>query len=160
MKKGFTLVELLVVIAIIGILAAVIIVGLADARAKSRDSKRQADINTVASALANYYADHHAYPTFPPSCIPGGLPIECFRDNLMPTLKSEGYLSGTALSDPKNISPYQYRYVISDGGVGQEYLLTACLEKAGGSTGSGTNCSSSGSSSGPFYRLKNGEPSS
>ncbi len=59
---GFTLIELLVVIAIIGILATVSIVALNNARAKSRDAKRLADVKNIQTALAMYYTDKGQYP--------------------------------------------------------------------------------------------------
>ncbi len=61
-RQAFTLIELLVVIAIIGILATVSIVALNNARAKSRDAKRLADIKNIQTALALYYSDKEEYP--------------------------------------------------------------------------------------------------
>ena len=49
-KRAFTLIELLIVIAIIGILATVIIVSYMNAQVKSRDNKRRADVQAIASA--------------------------------------------------------------------------------------------------------------
>ncbi len=60
--NAFTLIELLVVIAIIGILATVSVVALNNARAKSRDAKRLADIKNIQTALAMYYNDKKEYP--------------------------------------------------------------------------------------------------
>ena len=62
-KKGFTLVELLVVISIIGLLSTIAIVSLGSARAKSRDTKRIADMKQVSTALEQYYSDQGGYPS-------------------------------------------------------------------------------------------------
>ncbi|MDD5527503.1 MAG: prepilin-type N-terminal cleavage/methylation domain-containing protein [Patescibacteria group bacterium] len=62
-SEGFTLVELLVVIAIIGLLSTLSIVALNNARQKSRDAVRAADIKQMMTALELYYSDTGAYPT-------------------------------------------------------------------------------------------------
>ena len=61
-KRGFTLIELLVVIAIIGILSAVVLASLNDARLKARDAKRISDIKQLQLALELYYDANGSYP--------------------------------------------------------------------------------------------------
>lgn len=61
-NQGFTLIELLVVIAIIGVLSTLAIVALGNARLKSRDSKRMADLKQISTALELYYSDNGCYP--------------------------------------------------------------------------------------------------
>ena len=62
-KKGFTLVELLVVISIIGVLATLVLLQLGQARSRSRDTKRIADMNQLRSAVELYFEDNNgSYP--------------------------------------------------------------------------------------------------
>jgi prepilin-type N-terminal cleavage/methylation domain-containing protein len=63
LNAGFTLIELLVVIAIIGLLASVVLVSLNSARAKSRDTKRRADLKQLQTALELYNDASNAYPS-------------------------------------------------------------------------------------------------
>jgi prepilin-type N-terminal cleavage/methylation domain-containing protein len=61
-KHGFTLIELLITIGIIGILLSMSLVAISGARVKSRDAKRVADLQTIASALEQHAL---AYPADP-----------------------------------------------------------------------------------------------
>jgi type II secretion system protein G len=61
-RNGFTLIELLVVITIIGILAAVGLASYRVANQKARDSRRQADIVAIQSALEAYRTTNGQYP--------------------------------------------------------------------------------------------------
>ncbi|MEI7452084.1 MAG: prepilin-type N-terminal cleavage/methylation domain-containing protein [Candidatus Falkowbacteria bacterium] len=62
-KKAFTLIELLIVIAIIGLLATLSVIALNNARAKSRDAKRVADVKQMQTALELFFNDAQRYPT-------------------------------------------------------------------------------------------------
>lgn len=66
-KKNGSLVVAIVVgffliIAMIGLMSTLAVVALNSARAKSRDSKRVADIKQIQTALELYYADNDGYP--------------------------------------------------------------------------------------------------
>ncbi len=64
-KKGFTLIELLVVVAIMGLLSALAVVSLNQARARARDARRVADVKQVQTALELFYLDQFQYPGTP-----------------------------------------------------------------------------------------------
>ncbi len=54
-SRGFTLIELLVVIAIIGILSAVVLASLNQARQKGSDAAIQSDLSTIQTEAEIYY---------------------------------------------------------------------------------------------------------
>lgn len=68
--SGFTLVELLVVIAIIGLLVAIVVPNLSNAKALGRDSRRVSDIKNIQLALSLYYNDNQQYPNSLASLVP------------------------------------------------------------------------------------------
>ena len=61
-KRSFTLIELLVVIAIIGLLAALAIASLNNARIKTRDATRMQNIKALVNAMELAFAFNDSYP--------------------------------------------------------------------------------------------------
>lgn len=61
-QKGFTLIELLVVIAIIGILAAIVMVALNDARDGSREASAMSDMRQIHNAMEMLKSASNLYP--------------------------------------------------------------------------------------------------
>ena len=60
--NSFTLMELLIVIVIIGVLGALIMPAISQARAKARDTRRVKDLENFQTALKLYYMDQQHYP--------------------------------------------------------------------------------------------------
>jgi len=124
---GFTLIELLVVISIIGLLASVVLVALNNARSRSRDTKRVADMNQVSKALEMYYNENSHYPTSTGS-VSGGVFSATIAPGLdkfivtfpsAPTPAESGCLNTMA----KGSNNYWYETNSS----GSKYTITFCL---------------------------------
>ncbi|MDD5555478.1 MAG: type II secretion system protein, partial [Candidatus Pacebacteria bacterium] len=65
-KQSFTLIEVLVVLVIIGILSALIIVGVSNTTKDARDSRRKAEMNAVRKAIwVESSMGSKGYPTTP-----------------------------------------------------------------------------------------------
>ena len=64
-KQGFTLLEILLVVAIIAVLAGIIILAINPKKqlGDSRNTRRQADVNTILSSVYQYYIDNSTTTT-------------------------------------------------------------------------------------------------
>lgn len=124
MKRGFTLIELLISISIIGIILAMSIVALTNAREYARDAKRKSDLEIVRSGLELYKSDCNAYPAtniFSSTSLTASCPTSNTYINNIPT-------------DP--ISGRNYVYEV----VGNGYKLYASLEDTSLSIITGVSC--------------------
>ncbi len=138
-KKGFTLIELLVVIAIIGLLSTLSVLALNNARQKSRDAKRVADIKQIQTALELYYNDAYGYPT-------GGSSGE--------VLSGEELNFGTTVymnSIPSSPTPQDGSctiannvYTYTQNGSGASYDIEYCIGAATGEIAAGLNTATPG----------------
>ncbi|MFH1822191.1 MAG: type II secretion system protein [Patescibacteria group bacterium] len=129
--KGFTLIELLVVIAIIGLLSTLAVVALNNARQKSRDARRIADIKQIVTALELYFNDTNLYPIEAAAVTLGTSPNDCLdEDGLVDTCDAGGttYM-GQVPASPTPPTGYVYTYEISDG---TTYDISFGLEGATG----------------------------
>src|SRR3990172_10575317 len=101
-NEGFTLIELLIVVAIIAILAAIAIPNFLAAQVRSKVSRAQADMRSLATALESYYVDNNSYP-FPrdvgnPFSYPGnGFTFEGIPEQLSTPI---AYISSAVIKDP------------------------------------------------------------
>ena len=127
-QAGFTLIELLVVIVIITVLGMIGMTSYRSANQRSRDARRQADMEQVRAALEMYRTDNDTYPG-------NGWAV------LLEELVGKGYLS----SSPTDPLGGDYYYFTDDGGA--TYGLCALLE--------GSDPSSCNSSSAYNYGARN-----
>lgn len=133
-KKGFTLIELLVVIAIIGVLASIVLASLNNARRKSRDARRVADIKQIQLGLELYF-DSSATRQYAPSsstCTLGS--VWRGLENLKPAQLSQ------ISTDPTNQNGGCYLYARRSDGLA--YHLAADLEDSANPALPGANCDS------------------
>ncbi len=141
-KKGFTLIELLVVVAIMGLMAALAIVSLNQARAKARDARRVADVKQIQTALELYYMDQNQYPSL---AAPGILDGKCLgSDGLLATCAAPIYM-GLIPSNPApradgSCVNTSYTYAAdATNGVNTSYHIRWCLGAKTGELPSGVH---------------------
>ena len=121
-QLGFTLLELLIVIVIIGILALIIVPGLASGPKRARDAQRKSDMRAVKNALETYYNDKNTYPT-PASGTNGST---TYFANLSSVLVPDFLPSVPA--DPTAGSATGYVYGVNSTTTATKYVIEANLE--------------------------------
>lgn len=109
-RSGFTLIELLITISIIAVLSVIGLVAYTSFLKNSRDSKRQADVKFIQSALEEYHADLLYYPLLDSAvgitCTNGRFKIGCPLKN---PAGSRIYLNKVP-QDPLSAPQPQYNY--------------------------------------------------
>jgi prepilin-type N-terminal cleavage/methylation domain-containing protein len=126
-NKGFTLIEMLVVIAVIGLLAALILVGLSSFRVRGRDTRRIADVKEVQNGLELYYMKNGHYPI-----VSGTTPNDRWSNLTLQLTDPQENLGITQVpqdpnhnpSDPNNSPSYDY----ASDAAGQHYVIAVRLE--------------------------------
>lgn len=78
--RGFTLVELLVVIAIIGILMALLLPAVQQAREAARRTQCKSNLKNIGLAMHNYHDQHRAFPSAEVHGIKSGYEAHCDWD--------------------------------------------------------------------------------
>ncbi len=137
-SKGFTLIELLVVIAIIGILAAVVLVSLNSARAKSRDAKRVADVRQVQTGLELFFNDCSAYP----ATLTTGANNGCPAGTTLGTFLAQIPTAPTPFDGGCTTTTNTYTYTSAS--PNSTYTLTFCLGGVTGGLTAGSHTASQG----------------
>lgn len=81
-QKGFTLLEVLLVVAVIAILAGIVIIAINPSKqlGDSRNTQRQADVNTILNAVYQYTLDNNG--SFPAAVT--GTPTELCKSTVTP----------------------------------------------------------------------------
>ena len=103
--SGFTLIELLVVIASIGILSTIVMMNLSGSQKKARDARRSTDVNTLMTALGQYYQNEGAYPFCESTTGPSAT---CVIDDIGFPSALRPYLSNLPKDPQPNNPGYEY----------------------------------------------------
>jgi prepilin-type N-terminal cleavage/methylation domain-containing protein len=130
-RHGFTLIELVVVIAIISVLLSISLAGIGNARVRSRDARRIADVRTIQSAL-EMHAFNDPSRSYPPDNANESVSLKyCLNSR-----------NGTAYGIYQNDCFKQYLAAVPkhpDGVTPYEYYRPACYTPpAAASTAGGT----------------------
>jgi prepilin-type N-terminal cleavage/methylation domain-containing protein len=139
-NRGFTLIELMVVVVIIAILTSIVMASFSQAKAKSRDAKRIADLAQMQLALELAFDKCGVYPPygtvntyhvlFLGTAINAGV---CRNSSNVDYLVSD-FISKVP-TDPINVDPQIYRY--EPYGTRYDYRLMVRLETMTGAAAGG-----------------------
>jgi len=134
-NQGFTLLELLIVIVIIGILAVIIVPGLASGPQRARDAQRKADMRSIKNALETYYNDQTAGGKYPNIVSTVGITDDYTAFNCNAACTAGTDLKGVLVTsylpsmptDAKNSGVFKYEYAQKDT-TATSAIVMACLE--------------------------------
>ena len=123
-QGGFTLLELLIVIVIIGILALIIVPGLASGPQRARDAQRKSDLRSIKNAMETYFNDNNAYPS---TSLTAVVPA---TDATISAALAPNYLK-TIPDDPKAPGQhYDYKCVTVTSGACTSFKIYSSLENS------------------------------
>ena len=128
-QRSFTLIELLVVIAIVGVLAALVMPSINNARTKARDAKRLEDLRQFSSALEMYYSDNNHYPIWEEG---GGL-SDSGNPLIIGTTSSPAFFTSQYMAKPTGLKdplPSKYVYYYQSDATGSLYKGVAYMESS------------------------------
>ena len=87
---GFTLIEILVVIGIISVLIGLGVVSYSTAQKKSRDARRQSDVQAIRDAYEQYYSIcSFDYPSYTVGSVPSTVVCASPAETIMETVPSD-----------------------------------------------------------------------
>lgn len=122
-NKAFTLIEMLVVISIIGILSALALASYTGTQKQARDAQRKSDLKQYQTTLEQYAnSTDGLYPSY---------------TSAVTLAEGANLCNDLSMSfcpeDPKNVSPYIYRYISDGSGSGTddatEYSFWTAIER-------------------------------
>ncbi|HEY4964349.1 MAG TPA: prepilin-type N-terminal cleavage/methylation domain-containing protein [Candidatus Saccharimonadales bacterium] len=136
-QNGFTFYELGIVLVAIGILAAIVISTYSGIQAKSRNAKRQTDIQSIQTQLEGFYSQNGYYPSLTDlnnkTWLASHLPKLSPSDMLDPS--SSETTSNVQLAAAPEVKVYSYQVTDSNGNACEsddtncaKYTLTSTFE--------------------------------